>query len=339
MCTEQLKDLISRLRNLYEEASSIESQLSKFGMQATQNRDPFPLLQELKDRIRQLELQNDEKISACSRINFKDDHYTFINAIDGDTIVVAPPRELRYCMNDIHVRLYGIETPERNEPGGKEYQGHLENLCAIDAKRTLQIVWERERVGTAYEGFPKSSFERCVGHVFFNGPHGRYYYVNGLMHLLEGSSLFRKQKNLLFGSKMVEKLDLNTNDGARRLTYYSLDHLPHSTTFDRMMSLFPPECLLLYRRIPSLDLRDYNAPELILDALKESWAGDCPFQLSLLRNCNKMLKHVSKRKSSAFDLPLAILSKWANNSFQELSASKFTGPIVFENGTFELNEK
>jgi hypothetical protein len=147
-------------------------------------------------------------LPALARLDFDDDYYTFLRAIDGDTIVVEPPRALSRWMNDIHVRLYGLETPELWEERGIEYRGYLEELCKIDARGRLMIVWERERLGTNYGGFPLTNFERGIGHIFFRGNGRVHYYVNGLMHLLKYSSLKRAGRTLLRGWRLIRDLDL-----------------------------------------------------------------------------------------------------------------------------------
>jgi hypothetical protein len=40
------------------------------------------------------------------------------------------------------VRLYGLETPELWEELGPQYQRHLEELCSVDGRGRLMIVWE-----------------------------------------------------------------------------------------------------------------------------------------------------------------------------------------------------
>ena len=67
------------------------------------------------------------------------------------------------------------------------------------------IVWERERLNTNYEGFPKTSFERSIGHVFFKSIDNDFYYINGLMHFLPECTLIRKGVMLLRGSHYIEK--------------------------------------------------------------------------------------------------------------------------------------
>ena len=119
-------------------------------------------LRDKKAKLRALKgiqrINDPEVLKALARVNFGDGIYEFVRAIDGDTIVVLPPQELRAWIKDIHVRLYGIETPELWEELGKDYRNHLEDLCAKDGLSQLFIVWERERPGTTYGGFPLTSF-------------------------------------------------------------------------------------------------------------------------------------------------------------------------------------
>ena len=198
----QIKALIKRLHRSMRRRRRIEEQLASLGIETRPIIDPEQMA-DLSERLKRLEEQQ-AVYHALARIDFDDDFYVFVRAIDGDTIVVEPPRQLQRWMKDVHIRLYGLETPELWEELGQQYQRHLEELCSIDANGRLMIVWERERRGTNYEGFPQSSFEhRGIGHVFFRGPNGRYYYVNGLMHLLKYTSLHRDGRNLLRGRRAV----------------------------------------------------------------------------------------------------------------------------------------
>src|SRR6185436_16395255 len=83
---------------------------------------------------------------ALARINFRDERYRFLRAIDGDTIEVDPPGELRDWMRDVHIRLYGIDAPEHGQQRAAFYTELLGSLCSID-NGALSIVWERERRG------------------------------------------------------------------------------------------------------------------------------------------------------------------------------------------------
>jgi endonuclease YncB( thermonuclease family) len=74
------------------------------------------------------------KGSTCARIRYK-----FLRAIHGDTIQAAPPGELWEWMRDVHVRLYGIDAPERGQEKSQLYTDLLNALCSLD-NGDLRIV-------------------------------------------------------------------------------------------------------------------------------------------------------------------------------------------------------
>jgi hypothetical protein len=143
---------------------------------------------------------------ALQRVNLHDDRYRFLRAIDGDTIEVAPPGALEEWMRDVHIRLYGIDAPERGQEKAQYYTELLKSLCSLD-NGNLSIVWERERRGTEYAGFPLSSFERGIGNVFVDVPEsdGRVLYVNAFLACFPEISLTRDDKPLLRGSRVLRR--------------------------------------------------------------------------------------------------------------------------------------
>lgn len=310
MTEESLRKLIVRLQKLGEDAVEIQHALRTEGIPTSNIVNTEELsgtLKVLNELLRELEVR-----SALARVNFKDDYYAFVRAIDGDTIVVEPPEQLRDWMKDIHVRLYGLETPEMSEELGSEYQKHLEELCAIDGKNRLMIVWERERVGTGYAGFPLASFERGIGHVFFQISSSRYLYVNGLMHLLKYSSLFRAGKNLLRGRRYLNDMDLASPWHGPCATDLKLGTGVVSPTMQQIITMRPPVCLISYPSLPNLDAHDERFPDKLMNALQRDWETQhCPFGEGLVRNSQHLLSHVVGRNASSFDVPLTYLSQWA----------------------------
>jgi hypothetical protein len=145
--------------------------------------------------------------AALARVNFRDDRYRFLRAIDGDTIEVAPPDSLTGWMRDVHIRLYGVDAPERGHELAGFYTALLDNLCTIDG-RAISVVWERERRGTEYAGFPLSSFERGIGNVFVEIPDtdGRVLYVNAFLASFPDVRLVRGEKTLLRGARLFRAL-------------------------------------------------------------------------------------------------------------------------------------
>jgi hypothetical protein len=70
----------------------------------------------------------------------------------------------------------------------------------------LRIVWERERKGTEYEGFPLGTFERDVGNVFVDLPDGNLLYVNAVLASLPHVTIERNSQPLLKGARHVRHL-------------------------------------------------------------------------------------------------------------------------------------
>jgi|SRR5579864_2572093 len=309
MDERQIRALIERLRSLHVEVRDITEQLASLGIQIPPIVDS-QRIDDLSDRLTQLADQQAIHF-ALTRIDFDDSYYAFVRAIDGDTIVVEPPKQLRQWMKDVHIRLYGLETPELWEELGQEYRQHLEELCSIDARGRLMIVWERERPGTQYEGFPLSTFERGIGHVFFRSAGRRYYYVNALMHLLKYSSLHRDGRNLLRGAHAIRDIDLRIPYSGRCATQLDPAYGEPSATFRQISEMGPPVCLLSYPKLPSLDPRDDNFDAQVLGTIRNAWDSGCPFQPELLRQSESLIHSVMNQRASPFDIPLTLISIWA----------------------------
>jgi len=300
----RIYELLSRLEYFRREAHEIERELAAQGIPDRLVGDEF--LTGIAERL----VRGDSVLHALSRVDFRDDFYRFVRAIDGDTLVVEPPLSLQEWIKDIHVRLYGIETPELHEEHGEEYRKHLDELCSTDAASRLMIVWERERLGNNYSGFPLSSFERGIGHVFFRMAGGRYLYVNGLMLLLRRSSLLRAGKSLLRGGRRIKALDI-------RLEWpgpcpVELDRGSNaSPTLSSLLSMHPPACLLAYEQPPSLDPRDEHFEDKVLESFRRGWTYGCPFELEMQRQSEQIQDKLVTLHVSPFDIPLSAISMWA----------------------------
>lgn len=306
---QQIGELLERLHRLREEVREIEKLLASLGLERPALMDPDRLdeIAGTLERIREAE----RVYLALARVDFNDDYYLFVRAIDGDTIVVEPPRELRRWIKDVHVRLYGLETPELWEELGPLYQRHLEDFCSVDVHGRLMIIWERERLGTNYAGFPLASFERGIGgHVFFRNSAGRFLYVNGLMHLLKYSSLERAGTNLLRGRTRLRSAEIRLPWTGRCATPLEVED-GSSLTFRTVAELGPPVCMLTYPRLPSLDPRDPGFHEKITAAVREAWTFRCPFEGYLLEHDKILAEDTRSLRVSPFDVPLTLTSMWA----------------------------
>lgn len=141
---------------------------------------------------------------ALARVNFEDKDYRLIRVIDGDTLEVRPPEGLQRWMRDVHIRLYGVDAPERNSELGPIYTEILDRLCRMNGGR-LRVVWERERQGNEYAGFPTYSFERGVGNVFVDIDDRFMLYVNGVLASLPDVQIVRGRNRLIRVSRHVRE--------------------------------------------------------------------------------------------------------------------------------------
>jgi hypothetical protein len=258
------------------------------------------LLQHLKT------LLGEQVRDALAKVNFRDDFYTFIRAIDGDTIVVEPPGQLRGWLKDIHVRLYGLEVPELWQPNGEEYRQHLHALCDVDAGKRLHIVWERERVGNQYEGFPLSSFERGIGHVFFERDR-QLLYINGMMLTLPEASIERDGKVLLRGKRLSDELPSLPYEGPCQTDLRTSDGENVSSTFKAIADGRPPVCLLAYDRLPSLDPMSRSFSETANFPFDRE-RHLCPFS-EVTRH--RFRRDIERQAMSPFDIALWFLYLWS----------------------------
>ena len=145
--------------------------------------------------------------AALVRINLRNGAYKFIRAIDGDTIVVEPPEELLKCgAKDIRLRLYGIDAPEKTTKGWERSKDFLETIITINGKE-VYIIWEREREGTQYQYYPKSSFDRGVGHLFVKHNKNLLFYLNAAILGLEEVKITREGKDLISARKTLDTLN------------------------------------------------------------------------------------------------------------------------------------
>ena len=196
---EHLNQAIQRLHDLQEADERLNALLQQRAHLTKTIETISFLLHEL--------LEAEDFQHALARIDFEDDFYRFIRATSGDTIVVHPPNQLSRWMKEVHARLYGLHIPELNAEVEDIYQKYLEELCAIDGDRRLMILWEREQKGTTYGGFPLSSFERGIGHVFIQADaRHEFLYVNGLMQLFRHTSSLQNDRSLLRGAHRVKAL-------------------------------------------------------------------------------------------------------------------------------------
>jgi len=198
------------------------------------------------DRIdKQVTEQAEQDFSAAlARVNFEDRDYKLIRVIDGDTLVIHPPKELMGWMRDVHIRLYGVDAPESNTELGPTYTAILEKLCLLDEGR-LHVVWERERRGTGYAGYPTTSFERGIGNLFVDIGDGLLLYINAILASLPDVQIERNSKKLVRAARHLREWPL---------PFWS--HRHYHRPFYRIWPwmLYPASRLLDY--LTSRDLKD-----------------------------------------------------------------------------------
>lgn len=197
-------------RQTFDEIKSILSQIEEFRKRLDQllSENGLPgmtgSVEGTLDQIREESAKKaaEEFQAALARINFEDKDYRLLRVIDGDTLEVRPPQELTRWMRDVHIRLYGVDAPESNAELGPVYTEILEKLCRIDEGR-LHILWERERQGTEYAGFPTTSFERGIANVFVHIGEEKLLYLNAVLASLPDVEIERGTKRLIRAARHV----------------------------------------------------------------------------------------------------------------------------------------
>lgn len=252
---EEIESLCAEIRHLQQRLASL---LGQQGIEAQGIEIEHAIEQVLTDAREKVE--QDIQL-ALQRLNLRDDGYRFLRAIDGDTIEVEPPGELREWMRDVHVRLYGIDAPERGEEKAQFYTDLLKGLCNLDKGR-LSIVWERERRGTEYAGFPLSSFERGIGNVFVGVPESddQVLYVSAFLASFPDISLIRNDKPLLRGSRVL-----------RSATF---EHWPHWRHW--------PWHPIWWRHYRELEHDFAKDPDMMIKAFAQEAAGHYPWSIPWL---------------------------------------------------------
>lgn len=165
-----------------------------------ENGIPFPspeidaIIESIREKANEQTIQ--EFAAALARVNFDDRKYMLRRVIDGDTFEADPPEQLLRWLRDVHVRLYGVDTPESRTDRGPIYTEILTHLLSLD-DGGVHIVWERERRNTEYGGFPTTSFERGVGNVFVDLGDDALLYVNAFMASLPDVGIERGANRLV----------------------------------------------------------------------------------------------------------------------------------------------
>ena len=247
-----------------------------------------------------------------AHVDFEDDWYWLSHVIDGNTIAVRPALHFSASMKDIYVRLYGVVTSNLLTDKALKCKNYLQDLCRVDAGGRLRIVWERELLGTSYEGYPRDSSEGSwIGHVFFQVAGGEYVYVNGLMRLLLHCFPDQADSGLSSGYHILPYSN-SAQLGNVSCTCHLLDEsYPRSDTLGLIDEINPPRCLLRLKQLPLLDPRRggmYIDDKLTSRAIKER---GCPFDGPMQQQLRELSNDINMQRLSPFDLSLSFLDMWA----------------------------
>jgi len=201
MDRQALEEIRSILRQIEELRRRLDQLLA-------QNQLPG-LTDEIRGTVDRVEERATEQAAqefqqALARVNFEDRDYRLLRVIDGDTIVVQPPKDLMRWMQDVHIRLYGVDAPESNTELGPTYTAILEKLCQLNEGR-LHVVWERERERTNYAGYPTTSFERGIGNLFVDIGDGSLLYLNAILASLPDVQMERDTRALIRAARHLRE--------------------------------------------------------------------------------------------------------------------------------------
>src|ERR1039458_1323257 len=95
---EEIESLCAEIRRLQQLLASL---LGKEGIEA----QGIEIQQAVEKILTETRKKVEEDLQfALQRVNLRDDRYGLLRAIDGDTIEVTAPGELREWMRDVHVR-------------------------------------------------------------------------------------------------------------------------------------------------------------------------------------------------------------------------------------------
>lgn len=310
-------------RSKYERILGILSEIRRLERQLAELLADEPLqelLPQLSSTLEDIHNRLVEEIEeqfylALARVNFRDQHYMFIRAIDGDTVELEPPEELREWMRDVHLRLYGIDTPEKHEECGPLYTSIVEELCTGISDRRVYVIWERERPQTEYGLYPRTSFERGVGNLFI--PYeGRLIYLNAILAMLPHVQIERCDKPLIRGKRFFPELRERCFwDGPcatglptqfQEVITRNLDlPYPHFRALPVCLASFPREILGTVESSPC------QGWEIIRDSILER---GCPFSQFAAHIEGDLAPMFDDRVISPFDVPLILSASWGRTS-------------------------
>lgn len=199
------RDTFGKIMAILEQINELTRPLDKLLSES----DLPSMTDEIRESLERIHKRAKEQVAkdfhaALARVNFEDRNYKLMRVIDGDTLEVRPPEELMRWMRDVHIRLYGIDAPESNTEIGPIYTEILKRLCQLNGGR-LHVVWEREREGTEYGGYPTTSFERGIANLFVDIGNGYFLYVNAILASLPDVQIERRTKRLIRAARHLRE--------------------------------------------------------------------------------------------------------------------------------------
>lgn len=307
-----------RIRSVLAKIERLQKEL----LELLQDRPPAQLSIHLKDLIRDLKRAVEQEVEeiincALARVNLHDESYIFMRAIDGDTLEVQPPDALRDWMHDVHIRLYGIDAPETNDALGPAYTELLGRLCRNSAKSQLSIIWERERPGTEYSEFPRTSFERGVGNIFIKIDN-YLLYVNSFLAMLPHVHTNRGGRDLIRGRlRPKEALHLIPWRGGC-MSHLSEQILVNLAEIQEIKPAYEwrfPVCLSCFPReiIPAAGRSPNEVWTILLESIR---SHNCPYSGVVSGVLESKINYlIESRIISPFDVPLLLASEWREGRF------------------------
>ncbi len=306
----------SNYQKTIEKIKKIEKKLAELH-DLLDNENFMEELSSIEDNLDRLTRKINEKIIfAASRVNFRDRGYKLIKVIDGDTISVEPPSELKIWLNDIIVRLYGIDAPEIDTKKGKLYKDILKDILDQSNYKKIIIIWDREKPTNKYSGFPTNSFIRSNGNIFLEFD-DRLIYLNSLLLMLPEVLTYYNKNNLIKGRRYLKRILDDYNHSFEcisekpKFIQESFQNLIEEVNFTWINNI--PLCLVSF----PLEFVQYDSesPISLLNKIIESVKKTkCPFYfLQEILEDDSAHNKINDHKINPFDIILLATEKWKNN--------------------------
>lgn len=91
---------------------------------------------------------------------------TIERVIDGDTLVVTLDLGFNVKLTDVHMRVYGINCPEKNTEEGQEAMRYTKEWVAMD---DLYHAVKPKAYKVSVQDHKKDKYGRILGEIFYGG--------------------------------------------------------------------------------------------------------------------------------------------------------------------------